>query len=220
MLDALNVIFIAANIAAQTLNVVARADEDILIQKDVKVYAVSMTEQAPMWTDKCKYQGVMVEYARDWEEEQLSTGIILPAEPDKPIGYALILTKERCPEKEERQIFNVGESPSSPFFGRKHVLREGNPVDTRDFVSMKEEFRPKWMPQVLRTIEAEAPKNPAAHHFLDEIRSRTAAADAITPQQIEIKAEEAQPADTVPTQELQPDPTQADNEQADRGAMN
>lgn len=60
MLDALNAIFIAANIAAQTLNVVARADEDILIQKDVKVYAVSMTEQAPMWTDKCKYQGVMV----------------------------------------------------------------------------------------------------------------------------------------------------------------
>ena len=139
MLDALNVIFIAANIAAQTLNVVANADEDILIQKDVKVYAVSMTEQAPMWSKKCKYEGVMVEYARDWEEEQLSTGTILPAEPDKPIGFALILTKERCPEKEERAIFNIGSSPSSPFFGRKYVIREGNAVDTRDFLSQKEE---------------------------------------------------------------------------------
>lgn len=55
------------------------------------------------------------------------------------------------------------------------------------------------MPQVLRTIEAEAPKNPVAQHFLDEIRSRTAAADANTPQQMEIKAEEVQPADTMPT---------------------
>lgn len=220
MLDALNAIFLAANIAAQTLNVVARADEDILIEKDVKVYAVSMTEQAPMWTKKCKYEGVMVEYARDWEEEQLSTGVILPPEPDKPIGYALILTKERCPEKEERAIFNTDSKFFTPLFGKAYVIREGGPMDTRDYWSLKEEDRPKWMPQVLRTIEAEAPKNPAAQHFLDEIRSRTAAADAITPQQIEIKAEEAQPADTMPTQEPQPDPTQAGNEQADPGSIN
>jgi len=214
MLDALNAIFIAANIAAQTLNVVARADEDILIQKDVKVYAVSMTEQAPMWTDKCKYEGVMVEYARDWEEEQLSTGVILAPEPDKPIGYALILTKERCPEKEERAILNVGDSPSSPFFGRKHVLREGNPVDTRDFESMKEEYRPKWMPQVLRTIEAEAPKNPAAQHFLDEMRTRTAAAGVEAPLQAEPNPEEPNPASAEPAQPL------AEAEPAERAAEN
>ncbi len=189
MLEALNVIFIAATIATQTLNVVARADEDILIEKDVKVYAVSMTEQAPLWAKKCKYEGVMVEFARDWEEEQLSTGVILPPEPDKPIGYALILNKERCPEKEDRAIFNIGESPSSPFFGRKHVLRQGNPVDTRAYWSQKEEHRPKWMPQVLRTIEAEASKNLSAQRFVEEMSSR-AEADSVSSQTSRAEADQ------------------------------
>lgn len=220
MLDALNAIFLAANIAAQTLNVVARADEDILIEKDVKVYAVSMTEQAPMWTKKCKYEGVMVEYARDWEEEQLSTGVILPPEPDKPIGYALILTKERCPEKEERAIFNIGASPSSPFFGRKHVLREGNPVDTRDFLSLKEEYRPKWMPQVLRTIEAEAPKNPAAQRFLDEIGTRSADVGVAAPLGVTPALESQEQAAPEPAQEPQLDPQQAEAEPAELTTAN
>ena len=214
MLDALNAIFLAANIAAQTLNVVARADEDILIEKDVKVYAVSMTEQAPMWTKKCKYEGVMVEYARDWEEEQLSTGVILPPEPDKPIGYALILTKERCPEKEERAIFNTDSKFFTPLFGKAYVIREGGPMDTRDYWSLKEEDRPKWMPQVLRTIEAEAPKNPAAQHFLDEMRTRTASAGVQAPLQAEPNPEEPNPASAEPAQPL------AGAEPAERAAEN
>lgn len=173
MLDALNAIFLAGNIAAQSLNVVVRADEDILIEKDVKVYAVSMTEQAPMWTDKCKYDGVMVEYARDWEEEDRHTGFVRPPEPDKPIGYALILTEERCPEKEARPIFNTDSKFFTPLFGKAYVIREGGPMDTRDYMSQREEDRPKWMPQVLRTIEAEADRNPAARSFLDEMARRS-----------------------------------------------
>lgn len=220
MLDALNAIFLAANIAAQTLNVVARADEDILIQKDVKVYQVSMTEQAPMWTKKCKYEGVMVEYARDWAEEQPSTGIILPPEPDKPIGYALILTKERCPEKEERQIFNTDSKFFTPLFGKAYVIREGGPMDTRDYWSQKEEDRPKWMPQVLRTIEAEAPKNPVAQHFLDEIRARTATVGVTAPLGAMPELEAHEQTAPVPAQEPQLNPQQAVTEQPEAATAN
>ena len=177
MLDALNAIFLAANIAAQTLNVVARADEDILIENNVKVYAISMTEQAPMWTNKCKYKGVIVEYARDWEEEDRRTGFTLPPEPDKPIGYALILTEERCPEEEARPIFNTDSKFFTPLFGKDYVIREGGPMDTRDYMSQREEDRPKWMPQVLRTIESEADRNPAARSFLDEMARRSSSAE-------------------------------------------
>ncbi|MGQ5490882.1 hypothetical protein ACUH78_18750 [Thauera sp. ZXT1-4] len=182
MLDVLNAIFLAGNLIAQNVNVVARADEDILVQQGVKVYAISMTEQAPAWTDKCKYGGVMVEYARDWPEEQSATGEVLPPEPDKPIGYALILTEERCPEKEARKIFNTDSKFFAPLFGKKFVIREGGPMDTRDYWNQREEHRAKWMPQVLRTIEAEAATNPVAKAFVEEMHARQALSE-IAPKQ-------------------------------------
>lgn len=176
MLALFDAIFLAATLTSQAFNIVARSTTDVKIQENISVYAVEMKQQAPMWADKCLYDGVMVQYARDWEETQESTGIVLPAEPDKPLGYALILTKEKCPGKAERDIFSAGSKFFYPLFGKDYVIREGHRIDSVDYASQRDDMRPKWMPQVLRTIESESTSNPAANSFITEMKRRADAA--------------------------------------------
>lgn len=173
MLDALNALFLAGTLASQALNIVALSNSDISIQDDVRVYAIAMRQQTPYGVDKCAYDGVMVRYARDWEEVEPTTAEVHQPEPDKPIGYALILTNEKCPGKEERAIFSTGSKFFYPFFGRNYVIREGHRIDAADYASQAESLRPKWMPQVLKTIEADAPGNQAAQAFLAEMHVRS-----------------------------------------------
>jgi hypothetical protein len=174
MLDALNIFYLAATIGSQAINIVGNADVNIEIKENVHVYAISLKQQAPFWVDKCHYTGVMVEYARDWEEIEPSTGTVLPAAPDQPIGYALILTKEKCPGKAERDIFSTGSKFFYPLFGRNYVIREGHRMDALDYSSQNEDFRPKWLPQVLKTIQQDASNNVAAQNFEEEMNARTA----------------------------------------------
>lgn len=183
MLDALNAVFLAATIANQALNVVAVASQDVMAQENVKVYSVSMKQQVPMWADRCLYDGVMVRYARDWEETEEATGAKLPPEPDRPIGYALILTKAMCPGEEARKIFNTGSKYFYPLFGKDYVIREGHRIDTFDFAGLRDDIRPKWMEQVIMTIESEAGRNnPAARDFMVELAARLGAAEKGTEQ--------------------------------------
>ena len=172
MLEVFDLVFLAATVVNQSLNIVALGESDVEIQPNVLVYSVEMKQQTPMWVDKCHYQGLMVQYSRDWEEVSSNTGITLPAEPEKPIGYALILTKEKCPENEERQIFNTGSVLFPPFFKPKYVIREDRRVDTLDYASLRDDAKPKWMPQVLKTIELESSNNAAAKEFSVELRQR------------------------------------------------
>lgn len=176
MFDILNAIYLAATVASQVFNIVALADADVKIQQGVRVYSVAMHQQAPYWVDKCSYQGVMVQYARDWEEVSASNDTVLPPEPDKPVGYALVLTSEKCPNKDERPIFSTSSKFFYPVFGRAYVIREGHRLDAVDYASQPEHMRPKWMRQVLKTIEAEAPENKAAQAFMAEMAARAKAA--------------------------------------------
>lgn len=172
MFEILNLLYLATTVASQALNIVALATTDIQKQDNVKVYALTMKQQAPLWSDKCLYDGVMVQYARDWEETQDATGAVMAAEPDKPIGYALILTKERCPGKEARAIFSTASKYFYPLFGRDYVIREGHRLDAIDYAGLKADLRPKWMPQVMKTIESESASNPAAQDFMAEMKRR------------------------------------------------
>ncbi|WP_157655454.1 hypothetical protein [Burkholderia ubonensis] len=182
MLDILNSLFLVGTIASQAINIVGLAESDIKAQDGVRIYSISMRQQAPFWVEKCQYQGVVVQYARDWEETQPATGIVLAPDPDTPIGYALILTKEKCPGKDERAIFSVGSKYFYPF-NKSYVIREGHRMDAVDYASQREDVRPKWMPQVLRAIETDAPRNVAAQNFLMEMRARTETVQATEPAQ-------------------------------------
>lgn len=169
----LDAVYLAGTVISQNINIVARSESDIKIQDGVKVYSISMKQQTSFFTTPCHYKGVMVEYARDWAETDQSTGIVLPPAPDKPIGYALILTKETCPGKSDRDIFSTDAKFFYPLFGRNYVLREGHRMDAVDYASQREDFRPKWLPQVLKTIHMEASHNKAAQDFETDMSSRS-----------------------------------------------
>jgi len=168
----LDAVYLAATATSQSINIVANADSDIEHQDGVRVYAISMTQQAPLWVNLCHYDGILVEYARDWEESQPGTDIVLKPQPDKPIGYALLLTKERCPDKDERAIFSLG---TKSFYGlnRKYVIREGHRIDAIAYEDFRKDSRPRWLPQVLETVERNSSDNAAARNFLMEMETRT-----------------------------------------------
>ncbi len=171
---ALDAAYLAGTVTSQNINIVARAEADIRTQDGIKVYPVAMKQQTSYFTTPCHYQGLLVEFARDWEELQAATGTMLPPEPDKPIGYALILTHEQCPDKAARDIFSLDEKHFH-FLTRSrgdYVIREGQRMDAVDFSAYAPDQRPKWLPQVLKTIRDEAARNPAAEKFESEMRSR------------------------------------------------
>ena len=104
-------------------------------------------------------------------------GTVWPPEPDTPAGFAMILTKGSCPDKEvesERTVefFAIGERGMR---GR-YVIRELERIVTYPLTpENSEKLTPKWLPQVMDTIKHEAPVNPAAQAFLDELQRRHAA---------------------------------------------
>ncbi|WP_443113349.1 hypothetical protein [Herbaspirillum seropedicae] len=170
----LDAVYLAGTVTSQNINIVARAESDVPTRDGVKVYPVAMKQQTSYFTTPCHYQGLLVEFARDWEEVQAATGTLLPPEPDKPIGYALILTSEQCPEKPARPLFSLDEKYFH-FLTRSrgdYVIREGQRMDAVDFSSYAPDQRPKWLPQVLRTIHDEAPRNRAAQQFENEMEAR------------------------------------------------
>lgn len=169
----LDAVYLAGTVTSQNINIVARAETDIKMQDGVKVYPITMKQQTSVFTEPCHYQGVLVEYARDWPEIQQSTGITLPPAPDKPIGYALILTKEQCPRKDARAIFSLDSKYFYLIGATSYVIRDGYRMDAVDYSSYAKDMRPKWLPQVLKTIHHEASHNIAAQEFEAEMASRS-----------------------------------------------
>jgi len=171
---ALDVAYLAGQVMTQELSTIARAESDVLIKNDVKVYAVKMFQQHPMWVPPCKYSGVLVEYAQDWDEVDTEGRVIRKAAPDGKAGYALILNKEDCPEKEPADILKVGTREDHYMFGAsKYVIREGHGHLAMNYLEMNPELRPEWMPQVIRTIKSEAASNPDAADFLAQTQNRS-----------------------------------------------
>jgi len=41
---------------------------------------------------------------------------------------------------------------------------------TKNWFKIPDDMKPRWMPQVIKTIQAEAPTNPAAQDFLDSVK--------------------------------------------------
>lgn len=173
MFGILELVHLGIMVGDQVFNVPTLGTEEIERKPQVKVYATQVKQQKPMFMSHCIYDGVLVEYTRTWEEER--NGTVWPAEPDKPAGYALILTKASCPDKEDEkernvELFATGERG----YSKKYVIRELERIVTWTLTPENhEKHTPKWLPQVVETIAMEAPSNPAAQSFLDEMSRRT-----------------------------------------------
>lgn len=166
----IELVHLAGQTLTQELSTIARAKSDIETKIGIRVYAIEMFEQRPMWVTPCEYTGVLVEYARDWDELDELGHVVRMAEPSKPAGYALLLNKEMCPDKEPENILKTGTRSG---LISEYVIRKGHGHIAMNYLSTNSDMRPKWMPQVIETIKTEATTNPAAAHFLAEMQARS-----------------------------------------------
>lgn len=128
----------------------------------------------------CKYTGVAVPFERTWEEVQKNSFLpietVLPPEPGKIAGYALLVNKKQCPGKAEETMLRVAtlnEAPTSRFKG---TLMFGHQFVFQQLDTMHVDFRPKWLEQVTEVLAKAEATNSVAKQFLTETRQAAEAA--------------------------------------------
>lgn len=143
-----------------------------------KVTVMEFQPVALRWSKEreCRYYGLMVPYTRTWEEKDSSdqTGMTMTApEPDKVVGYAIVMNKKTCPETGMEKMFAVGDYVSGKdLTGRPYI--QTNQVYVNPVVDNLEK-NPKWLPQVVETIEKAAKVDQVAKAFMDFSKSGPAA---------------------------------------------
>ena len=126
--------------------------------------------------EKCVYSGLAVPYVHDYEETipGLLGDAVIPAEPGKLTGYAVIINKKTCPGKGPELNFRVSADNWVPGRARE----KGRRTTSILLASIKQDERPKWVPQVLATIENEAATNLAAQEFMEFTKNETVKSNA------------------------------------------
>jgi hypothetical protein len=108
----------------------------------------------PQWykaDSKCHYTGLIVPYVRDWPETinaGRSDERVLPPDLDHTAGHAVILDTKTCPGKEDEKVFLVDAVERN--FG---ALGGGTDVHFDDPDTIKPEYKPKWLPQVMQRLQ-------------------------------------------------------------------
>jgi hypothetical protein len=208
MLEIFNVLnLVSIGVAAFTTVVVPETTympvEEARVRERELVSPITVRDRVPMWSDSaCTYTGVLVPYARDWQqldESEDPPRVIREADPEKVVGQAVVLNTRTCPGKEREKVLFAGESPITA-----HVLLGKTSITVTDVETMNKDVRYKWLPQVLARVEAHAAKgNDAAIGFvtnmqaLVDARKAQAQAPAGTPPGA-ILAEDAPMAQTEP----------------------
>ena len=167
-------------------NVNLMLDADTMFPAKGGVIAVAYRDNR--WADAkdCLYTGVATPYVRDWAETRSGefNSTTQEADLDKVLGYAIIINKKACPGKPDVAMFH-GDVKDLLRWGSdyaKPVKLEGRVgghwVVHAVPLAGKSEDQPKWLPGVLKTIEAAAPTNPAAKTFLDDVKAAAKLAEA------------------------------------------
>lgn len=165
MLDILNIFFLAATLVS---NITLYSDGEYMFPKE-RDSVVAVSTYREWWRadgkDKCKYTGVMVPFVRDWEEVvthgDSSLETVLPPEPDKTVGHAVIINRKVCGDTVE-PMFRVG-----TIYGAYGGYRTQNTVGAFDVAEMRPDQRPKWLGQVLSRIERVSATDATAREFIE-----------------------------------------------------
>lgn len=172
MFDVFNLMLLGASMLA---NITLYPEADTMpYPKEGSVTSVSFHRE--WWRDdgKCHFHGVMVPYARDWEE-RVNDGVtetVLPPEPDKIAGMAIIVNRKECPGKPAEAMFRVHTELRAPWHRYFAVAQ----IQATELSSLREDQRPKWLAQVMKTIEGSAANdNRSAKEFLEFTRQALAA---------------------------------------------
>ena len=116
--------------------------------------------------ERCRYSGVAVPYERLWEERVVTSRnseTVLPPEPGKLAGHALIINRKDCEGRPPEAMFRVATIQGS--IRDSYILGAGYSLVMLQLSSMSEDMQPKWVPQVLEALEA-AKADPVAQEFL------------------------------------------------------
>ncbi len=133
---------------------------------------VSVELHREWWRDegkgKCKFQGVLVPFVRDWEEVTRGgegSEVRLPPAPDVTAGHAFIVTRKVCGDKVE-PILRTG-----MLFKTSGTVLFQNYFPAYDVTEMRADEVPKWYGQVMQRIEKVAATDEGAKAFLADLRS-------------------------------------------------
>jgi len=136
-----------------------------------KVYGSNFKPSPLLGQKKCGSKGILVDYVQDWDTINEETGeVIKKAEPDKIYDQAVLIYKLMCEGMPEQAVLLTTDRQAVLWFWKKIKLRDVEVIKARDYFKLSEKGQPKWMTQVIRTIQAEAPTNPAAQDFLDSVK--------------------------------------------------
>jgi len=167
MFEMLNLIYLGATMAANIMLYEDGPATDLYVRAN-KILPVSYHRE--WWRDdgKCHFKGVRVAYVRDWELTVNNGYVVtvLPPEPDKIAGHAFIINKKECPGQEPEAMFRVAESVDMSKF------------NATELSSMAEDQRPKWLPQVMKTLETASEHHAGAKDFMDFTNQAIAKAKA------------------------------------------
>lgn len=125
---------------------------------------------------KCVYTGLVVPYARDWNDVDEFNNIVRPAEPDVPVAQAILVNKKVCDGKPDEIILRAGET-----WGTKGILRPGNIINVVDMTEAREDQRPKWYLQVMTRVERLASTDAKVKDFVETLRTLKAATSEPAP---------------------------------------
>ena len=119
---------------------------------------------------KCKFDGVMIPWARTWRQEVSNGDSVSYIEPTPEVieGYAAVVYNKRCPDQAAQPILHVGEQEGVWMSVRegKAFVQQLRPAKTYDVLDGNQDFRPQWLPQVVERAVQLAPSNAAAKQFV------------------------------------------------------
>jgi len=130
-------------------------------------YTFFTRNETPSEDGKCKYTGYLTPYEKTWEDviERDGARTVIPAEPGKIAGYAIVLNKKSCPDGKVEPMFRVAEC-STALFGRSWMYKQYAVVG-RQYSETHPDFHPKWVPQVMETLTTLSANDAGVKEFLD-----------------------------------------------------
>lgn len=168
MLDILNAVYLAAILIS---GITLYPSDETAVPLEIDAF-VEVKLHREYWRDdgkgKCSFGGVLVPYARTWRQEvrRGDEVVILPPEPDKIIGYVVVVNRKICDGKEAEAILRAGTPMTrKPFFGNRQVDMHTF-FQAGDMLETPPDKMPPWMPQVIERMALLAKTDNKAGSFI------------------------------------------------------
>ncbi|WP_287878076.1 hypothetical protein [Aquitalea sp.] len=168
MFEIFNILYVGTLILP---NITLYSDVNYLWPRNPPLEAVTEISMHREWwredgDGKCKYVGLVVPFNRSWPEivKTKNTETTIPAESDinKISGRAYLINRKVCSGKADIPIFKVATLPHAEF-----LTKASMPIHAQDLQGLKDEDKPKWLPQVLERIERVSHHDATAKVFME-----------------------------------------------------